>query len=149
MGTEQNLQACCGTQKMSLTINSSGKQPILRLPQLSLLPLRLVPWTQTQWGLKILSRNRKDVPLIPVLQKITKESQNLYANNWEFRYMIFHFIVCEKKNKMTRYNFSDREYLCLCTPEKRWVDIWTRYALKSFFIFYILSIYWLPIFDQY
>lgn len=125
---------------MSLTINSSGKQPILRLPQLSLLPLRLVPWTQTQWGWKILSRNRKDVPLIPVLQKITKESQNLYANNWEFRYMIFHFIVCEKKIKWPD-TISVTESICVSALLRNaeliseHVMLWNLFLFSTFLVF--------------
>lgn len=133
-------QKCRGTQKMSLTINSSGKQPILRFPQLSLLPLRLMPLTQTQWGWKILSRNGKDVPLIPV-----QRSQNLYAKNWEFRYMIFHFIVSEKKNIMTRYYgiISMTESICVSALLRKAECLISEHVTlwNLFFIFYILSIY--------
>ena len=142
MGTEQNLEACCGTQKMSLTINSSGKQRILRLPQLSLFPLRLMPLTQTQWSWKTLSRNSKDVPLIPVLQEIAKQSESLCK---ELRIRIHDFSLhCfwEKikwPDILVQFQwqrvFVSLHFWEMCLISEH-VMLW-----NLFFIFYILSIY--------
>lgn len=130
---------------MSLIINSSGKQRILRLPQLSLSPLRLMPLTQTQWSWKTLSRNSKDVPLIPVLQEIAKESESL-CKELRIRIHDFSLHCLWEKNKMTRYfgTISMTESICVsallrnakCLISEH-VMLWNLFFLFSTFLVFI------------